>query len=39
MFLSYIIVTLNFALVKSELITITDENWSEIVEGEWMVEL
>jgi len=38
MFLSYIIVTLNFALVKSELITITDENWSEIVEGEWMVE-
>ena len=39
MFLSSILITLNIALVKSELVTLDDDNWGQILQGEWMVEL
>jgi len=36
--ISYIIFTFNTALVTSEIVTVTDDNWNQIMEGEWMVE-
>jgi thiol-disulfide isomerase/thioredoxin len=34
----YIFLTLNNASVTAELITVDDSNWSDILQGEWMIE-
>ena len=35
----YIFLTLNNASVTAEVITVDDSNWSDILHGEWMIEL
>jgi len=37
-FICYIFLTLNNASVTAELITVDDSNWSDILQGEWMIE-